>query len=88
MTQHLRIMKPTTTKNIQDTVALQYGEMISYHVASECLKRLQNNDLGEQRFSFQLLLAYRDAVSAKNPGATVYIAIHEQTTKSLDSLVS
>lgn len=82
VSQHIRVTKSTTPRDIQDVLSLQYGEDISYHVAFECLKRLQNDDLGEQRHSFQLLPAYRDAVLAKDPAATVHLAIHSRTGKS------
>lgn len=77
--QHLRVSKTTVARDIQEVLSIQYGEEVKYDAAFHCLKRLQNDDLGEQRYSFQLLPAYRNAVLTRDPQATVHVAIHSRT---------
>ena len=81
VSQHLRVLKTTTPADVREVLALQYSEQISYHVAFECLTRLKHDDLGEQRYSFQLLPSYRDAVLAADPDAIIHLAIDPTTGK-------
>jgi hypothetical protein len=60
--QHLLVMKTTKPQEIVDTIRIHFAEKISYKVAQVCRQRLLDGALGKQRYSFQLLPAYCDAV--------------------------
>ena len=47
-----------------------------------CQQRLLDGGLGKQRYSFQLLPAYRDAVELRSPSSTVDLQIDQRTGKS------
>lgn len=86
VSRHLRISATTTPKDIQDTISLHFSENLGYHRAFECLKRLRNDDLGEQRLSFELLPAYRKALLAVDPNAVVDLVIDPVSSRSVTLL--
>jgi hypothetical protein len=79
---HLLVTKSTKPREVVETVKVHYAETISYKVAQRTVQRLLDGGLGKQRYSFQLLPAYRDAVELRCPGATVDLQINQQTGKS------
>ncbi len=58
------------------TIKVYYVETITYKVAQEAVQWLLDGGLGKQRYSFQLLLSYRDTVELQYPGATVDLQIN------------
>ena len=79
--QHLLITKITKPKEIVETIKIYFAETISYKVAQVCQQRLLDGGLGKQRYSFQLLPAYRNTVELRCPGSTVDLQIDQQTGK-------
>ena len=65
---------------------MQFSEKISRGVAQKCLIRLLSGGLGHQRYSFQLLPSYRDAVESRYPGTIIDLVIDLRTGKSSTSL--
>ena len=61
-------MKPL---EIKDTIQVHFTETVSYKVVQLCHLRLLDGGLGLQRYSFQLLPAYRDTVVEVCPDAVV-----------------
>jgi hypothetical protein len=80
--QHILVTKTTKPQEIVDTISIHFAEKISYKVAQQCRLRLLDGGLGQQRYSFQLLPAYRDTVELRCPGTTVDLQIDQQTGKS------
>lgn len=62
-------------------VSIHYNEKISYKVAQLCRLRLLTGCIGRQRYSFQLLPAYRDAVELQAPDAMIDLSINPATAK-------
>jgi hypothetical protein len=83
VSQHLLVTKITKPKEIVETIKIHFAETISYKVAQVCRQRLLDGGLGKQRYSFQLLPAYRDTVELRCPGSTVDLQIDQQTGKYL-----
>ena len=73
--QHLLVTKTTKPQEFVNTIRIHFAEKISYKVAQVCRQRLLDGGLGKQRYSFQLLPAYRDAVELQCPGSTVDLQI-------------
>lgn len=67
--------RSTKPAELIDLVSVHYNEKISYKVAQLCRLRLLTGGIGHQRYSFQLLPAYRDAVELQAPGATMDLSI-------------
>jgi len=62
VSQHLLVTKTTRPKEIVETIKIHFVETISYKVAQVCRQQLLDRGLGKQRYSFQLLPTYHDAV--------------------------
>jgi hypothetical protein len=78
---HLLVTKSTKLREVVETIKVHYTETITYRVAQQAVQRLLDGGLGKQRYSFQLLLLYRDTVELRCPGATVDLQINQQTGK-------
>ena len=81
----LHVVKTTKPLDIKDIIQVHFAEVISYKIAQLCRLCLLTGGLGHQRFSFQLLPAYRDAVVEACPGAIVDLRIDERTGTNLSS---
>jgi hypothetical protein len=79
--QHLLITKTTKPQEIVDTISIHFAEKISYKVAQLCRQRLLDGGLGYQRYSFQLLPAYCDALELRCPGTTADLQIDQHIGK-------
>ena len=79
----LRVVKTTKPLEIRDIIQVHYAENVSYKVAQRCRIRLLTGGLGHQRYSFQLLPAYRDAIIEACPRAVVDIQTDDRTGMSL-----
>lgn len=69
----------TKPAELIELVSVHYNEKISYKVAQLCRLRQLTGGIGHQRYSFQLLPAYRDAVELQAPGATMDLSIDPAT---------
>jgi hypothetical protein len=77
--QHLCVTKTTKPQEIVETIQIHFAETVSYKVAQLCRQRLLDGGLGKQRYSFQLLPAYSDAVELQCPRSTVDLQIDQRT---------
>lgn len=80
VSKHLHVTKATTPKAIVDCVRIHYSEEISYKVAQNTRLRLLSGDLGNQRYSFQLLPSYMRLLELAQPGVYTDIARDEITS--------
>ena len=68
-------MKATSSKVVIDCLRVRFGEEVSYKVAQLCRLRLLNASIGAQRYSFQLLPAYRQRLEMSVPDVYIDLAI-------------
>jgi len=83
VSKHLNITKATNPKAIVECIRIHYSEEVSYKVAQLTRLRLLSGDLGNQRYSFQLLPSYRRTLEHIQPDVYMDIAIDGPTGKSL-----
>lgn len=81
VSSHIQVNRVTKPVELIELVSVHYNEKISYKVAQLCRLRLLTGGIGHQRYSFQLLPAYRDAVELQAPGARVDLSIDPATGK-------
>lgn len=82
VSSHIQVNRGTKPAELVELVSVHYNEKISYKVAQLCRLRLLTGGIGHQRYSFQLLPAYRDAVELQAPGVTMDLSIDPATGKS------
>ena len=75
VSRHLCVTKATPPKAVIDCLRVRFGEEVSYKVAQLCRLRLLNGSIGAQRYSFQLLPAYRQRLEASAPDVYLDLAI-------------
>jgi hypothetical protein len=81
VSRHLSVTKATSPKDIIDCIRVRFGEEVSYKVAQLCRLRLLNGSLGAQRYSFQLLPAYRRRLEEAAPDVYLDLIVDPITRK-------
>lgn len=81
VSSHIQVNRGTKPAELIELVSVHYSEKISYKVAQLCRLRLLTGGIGHQRYSFQLLPAYRDTVELQAPGAKIDLSIDPATGK-------